>query len=56
MARVHKSVVTFPAGSEPRHAFPREDAEAHRSYLEYILDLADRLLARRVDDDGSEAA
>ena len=58
MARVHKSVVLFPASnSEPKHGGTHaDDADAHHSYLEYLLDLADRLLSRPVDDDGSQAA
>ncbi len=34
----------------------REDSEIRSSYLEYLLELADELLSRPVDDDGSAAA
>ncbi len=55
MARTQKFAITFPA-PDSKHTAPREDSDPHGSYLEYILDLADRLLKRPIDEDGSQAA
>lgn len=56
MARIQKTVVIFPSRPDLKHSPAREDAEGRGSYFEYLLDLADRLLGRPVDDDGSQAA
>jgi hypothetical protein len=53
MARIRKSVVTFP---EPKQNSSSEAEQIHRSYLEYLFDLADRLLSRPLGDDGSQPA
>ncbi len=59
MARTQKSVVVFPifpAHSDSKHSSGEDDCRSRGSYLHYLLDLADRLLSRPVEDDATEAA
>ena len=51
MKRQNHAVVTFPiAKSESKHSQENEAERFSRSYFDYLLELADRLLSRRTDD------
>lgn len=56
MSRLHKAVVTFPKPQETKPNPQPDDSAQVSSYLEHLLDLADKFFRRHPDKSDDEAA